>query len=138
MGLTAGDRGWTIPFWDCDGGPRGERASFGALNFQRSLIIFEIMEYGLMLSALRLPVNKKARLSAGLGARTCPFGKGRVKGWGTHRYAGRGDLETVRRDCHSTNNVRTRVVFHRRFAASCKACALIDVRGKNWPPSTTA
>ena len=30
----------------------------------------------------------------------------------------------------------TRVVFHCRFAASCKACALIDARGKNWTKET--
>jgi|HubBroStandDraft_6_1064221.scaffolds.fasta_scaffold441415_2 hypothetical protein len=133
MGLTAGDRGWTIPFWDCDGGPRGERASFGALNFQRSLIIFEIMEYVLMLSALRLPVNKKAGLSAGLGARTCPFGKGRVKGSGTHCYGGEVILKQ-----YAVTATPLRVVFHCRFAASCKACALIDDREKNLPPTTTA
>ena len=73
MGLTAGDAG----------------SRFGALNFQRSLIIFEIMEYGLMLSALRLPVNKKA-IEVGIGVlRAHPFRKARGKGWGTCSYVGR-------------------------------------------------
>jgi hypothetical protein len=42
-----------------------ERASFSGQIFQGSLVIFEIMLYRLMLSTLRIPVNRKTGLRAG-------------------------------------------------------------------------
>jgi len=92
-----------------------------------------------MLSALRLPVNKKA-IEVGIGvSRAHPFRKERGKGWGTHSYAGRRViLKQYAVSPTPLTMLGTRVVFHCRFAASCKACALIDARGKNLPPTTTA
>jgi hypothetical protein len=92
-----------------------------------------------MLSALRLPVNKKA-IEVGIGSLARPpFPQRTRKRMGHPQLCGaKMILKQYAVSATPLTMLGTRVVFHCRFAASCKACALIDARGKNLPPTTTA